>query len=121
MARFKQLDILTLEDEESTTAGICFNADGDPTSHTTKSACETAADANGNFTNTWEGEAVINLIDSRAVTVDLESISTFRAFINPNTSLDDATRTEITLGNGTTLIVNETLANFMAIMAVSIK
>ena len=116
MARFKQLDILTLEDEESTTSGVCFNSSGDPTSHTTKSSCESASDS-----NTWEGDAVVNLSDSRAVTVDLESISTFRAFINPNTSADDNTKTEVTLGNGTTLIVNETLANFMAIMAVSIK
>ncbi len=127
MAKFKQLDVLKLADNEDPDNGQCFNYDGELVNIGSNTAVPAGttdpASAMGYCTNSgyqWEGVQAVDLNDSRATTIDLEKIVSFYAFLNPDTGNDDVTKTEIVMESNQTYVINETLENFMKLMATAV-
>ena len=127
MAKFKQLDVLKLADAESNDNGKCYNSDGDEVNIGSNTAVPAGtsdpASAKGYCVNNgydWEGEGAMDLNDSRATTIDLEKIASFSAFLNPDTGNDDVTKTEVIMESNQTYVINETLENFMKLMATAV-
>tara|TARA_Y100000389_G_scaffold179215_1_gene193039 strand:- start:128 stop:511 length:384 start_codon:yes stop_codon:yes gene_type:complete len=127
MAKFKQLDVLKLADNESADIGDCFNSDGNEVNIGSNTAVlagtSDPASAKGYCVNNnyiWEGDQAVDLVDARATTIDLEKIVSFCAFLNPDTGNDDLTKTEIITESSKKYVINETLENFMKLMATSV-
>lgn len=126
MAKFKQLDVLKLADNEDPDNGKCFDYDGNEISITTTAVpagTTLPASKMGYCTNQgyqWEGDQSTDLTDTRATTIDLEKIASYSAFLNPDTGNDDVTRTEVIMESNQTYVVNETLENFMKLMATAV-
>ena len=127
MAKFKQLDVLKLADNEDPDNGKCFDYDGEEVNIGGNTAVPAGtslpASKMGYCTNQgyqWEGDQSTDLQDSRATTIDLEKIASFSAFLNPDTGTDDVTRTEVIMESNQTYVVNETLENFMKLMATAV-
>tara|TARA_R110001592_G_scaffold126655_4_gene338059 strand:+ start:6126 stop:6536 length:411 start_codon:yes stop_codon:yes gene_type:complete len=136
MAKFKQLDVLKLEDEESENDGVetstgsnsggCFDEGGEEInigSNTAVGPNGGAASRMGYCLNQgyqWVGLQSTNFSDTTAVTVDLEKIVSYQAFLSPDDGTEDTTKTELTMESQKSYVVNESLANFMKLMATSV-
>lgn len=131
MAKFKQLDVLTLQDEESTTTGLCLDASGEEVSNAdmgsqpnnpnaSKAECAAASAAHSVGGFFYEGLQTTNTTASLATSVDLEKISSFKSYLNPDDGAEDTTKTEVIMQSGAKYVIKESLAQFMEIMATSV-
>jgi hypothetical protein len=136
MAKFKQLDVLTLEDMESENDGVetsagsnsggCYDEGGEEVNI----GSNTAVGPNGgsasrmgyclNQGHQWVGLQTTDFDDTTAVTIDLEKIVSYQAFLSPDDGAEDTSKTELTMESQKNYVVNETLANFMKLMATSV-
>lgn len=132
MAKFKQLDVLKLEDMESENDGVdqaagsglggCYDEGGEEVnigSNTAVGPNGGTASRMGHCLNAgyqWVGLQSTDFDDTTAVTVDLEKIVSYQSFLSPDDGTEDPSKTELTMESQKSYVVNESLANFMKLM-----
>jgi len=68
----------------------------------------------------WVGLQTTDFNDTTSVTIDLEKIVSYQSFISPDDDTINVLKTELTMESQKIYVVNESLADFMKLMATSV-